>query len=426
MNENKKIDTKYVILYQQNQNDFEAFNEIYNFYKNKIYYFGYSFLKDNDRAEEVVQETFVRVIKQIKNLRDPNSFNSWLFRISYSIIMLHYRKENRYQPLDEGVDISYFPDEKEDLIKTYHNQEIIDNVKNSLDTLSDRLKITAELYYFENMKIREISDVLEIPEGTVKTRLKLIKENLQVQLKKRGFKPADYMSLSFAPLMWKAFEQLTAATQLNEQAGMQILDGIKVSAFPATVAIGGAIRNGAKAKKIAASAFIATAVTVVALQFQTSTLDIAKIEYNTDMTRNKVKVSVVTTKDIEDSKVSITFDNNQIDSLIQTNLVEFEVDQNGEYSIEVGDKKKIIAIDTIDRKAPLAELESMEDNKLKLKISDDLSGVDLNKSYVTSNGQKYEINEDGISEGTFIGDVSVHLYDSVGNHSEYVIQKSGN
>lgn len=426
MNENKKIDTKYVILYQQNQNDFEAFNEIYNFYKNKIYYFGYSFLKDNDRAEEVVQETFVRVIKQIKNLRDPNSFNSWLFRISYSIIMLHYRKENRYQPLDEGVDISYFPDEKEDLVKTYHNQEIIDNVKNSLDTLSDRLKITAELYYFENMKIREISDVLEIPEGTVKTRLKLIKENLQVQLKKRGFRPTDYMSLSFAPLMWKAFEQLTAATQLSDQAGMHILDGIKVSAFPATAAIGGAIRNGAKAKKIAASAFIATAVTVVALQFQTTSLDIAKIDYNTDMTRNKVKVSVVTTKDIEDSKVSITFDNNQVDTLIQTNVVEFEANQNGEYSIEVGDKKEIITIDTIDRKAPSAELVSMEDSKLKLKISDDLSGVDLNTSYVVSGEQKYKISEEGISKGIFIGDVSVHLYDNVGNHSEYVIQKSGN
>lgn len=426
MNENKKIDTKYVILYQQNQSDFEAFNEIYNFYKNKIYYFGYSFLKDNDRAEEVVQETFVRVIKQIKNLRDPNSFNSWLFRISYSIIMLHYRKENRYQPLDEGVDISYFPDEKEDLIKTYHNQEIIDNVKNSLDTLSDRLKITAELYYFENMKIREISDVLEIPEGTVKTRLKLIKENLQVQLKKRGFKPTDYMSLSFAPLMWKAFEQLTAATQLNEQAGIHILDGIKVSAFPATAAIGGAIRNGAKAKKIAASAFIATAVTVVALQFQTTSLDIAKVEYNTAITRNKVKVSVVTTKDIEDNNVSVTSDDNKIDATIQSNLVEFEVDQNGEYKIIIGEKVKLITIDTIDRKAPLAELESMEDNKLKLKISDDLSGVDLNTSYVVSDGQKYKINEDGISEGTFIGDVSVYLYDSVGNHSEYVIQKSGN
>lgn len=424
--EGVKIDIDYVVRYQKNKNDFEAFEEIYNFYKHKIYRFSYSFLKDNDKTEEVVQETFIKVINYIQTLRDPKGFNVWIYRINYSLIMIHFRKERRYHLLDDKVDMSDFCDEKENQIQNYQNMEILDNVKESFEVLSDRLKITAELYYFEDMKIKEIAKVLNIPVGTVKSRLTIIRNTLQEELKKKGISPSNYLSLSFAPLMWGLFKNLTSISSLNETVSKQILEGIKETTFVGSVIVSGGITKTAMiAKEVGVFSIIATIVAVIVFSVSQSTLGISKIIYNTEMTRNKVSVTILPTKEVGNGEVSVIKDKQEIKASVISNVVSFDANENGKYVIQIGEDTEMITITSIDRKAPVAKLESATEKQLKLKISDNFSGVDLKKSYVMSNGNRYPIHTGGLANGTFLEEVNVHLYDNVGNYSEYIIGMRG-
>lgn len=117
--ETKRVDTEYVIRYQNDQKDLEAFNHIYAFYKNALYYFCVSYVKRSADAEEIVQETFLKVIRNIKDLQSPEAFHAWLYRICYSMIMLHYRKNKKHQEVNEDIELEELQDYSDTPIESY-------------------------------------------------------------------------------------------------------------------------------------------------------------------------------------------------------------------------------------------------------------------------------------------------------------------
>lgn len=171
--------------------DERAFRELYDKYKGKIFKTAYLMLRDEKGAEDIVQEVFITVYKKIYKLKYAEAFESWLYKITINRCNEYFRKNSKAVVTDEedmyqiyDTDIYAQPDER--LLTEERNQQL-DRIINSL---SEKLKTCIILFYYNNMTIKQIADILGCSEGTVKSRLfkakRAIEKKLNTELVKEG------------------------------------------------------------------------------------------------------------------------------------------------------------------------------------------------------------------------------------------------
>ena len=172
--------------------DQEAFAELIERYKDKIYRLGYRMLGNQQEAEDITQETFLRVHMNLEKYDGKHKFSTWIFRIGTNLCIDRMRKKRlAAYSLDaqigdeEGTDGYSFVQSKDD---SPENQVILSEsqqrVRRIIDDLPEKYKSVIILFYLHDFSIKEISDVVEMPVATVKTRLHRGRELLRKKLKK--------------------------------------------------------------------------------------------------------------------------------------------------------------------------------------------------------------------------------------------------
>lgn len=136
----------------------------------------------DQEVEDVLQDAFVNIWKNLNEYRSGLKLSSWLYRIVHNVTISRWRKSKTHQKaMTEGVS---------DIIKVnYEESEIVEPqeelVQELIQQLDPKYRDVVILKYFEAMNYEEISDVLKIPEGTVAIRLNRGKKALKVLLEKR-------------------------------------------------------------------------------------------------------------------------------------------------------------------------------------------------------------------------------------------------
>lgn len=129
-----------------------------------------SILKNDDDTCDAIQETLVSAYKNLKSLREPQYFSSWIIKIlinkSYDII----RKNKKIKYLNEKMQI-----EEETYYDIYSSESELENV---LTQLEENLRLVVVLYYYDDLSVADISKILNIPEGTVKSRLSRARDKI--------------------------------------------------------------------------------------------------------------------------------------------------------------------------------------------------------------------------------------------------------
>ena len=162
-------------------------------------------------AEDLVQETFLKAIEQFPTLRDPARFKAWLFRILSRLAIDRRRGEARQVPVQVTEDIDrfslydliweedplpYSDHLHEDFLARFRDEE----VRAALLALPEAYLVPLLLVYLEGMKYRELAEILDLPMGTVMSRLhrgrKILERQLWECAKQRGLvktwkKPSD-------------------------------------------------------------------------------------------------------------------------------------------------------------------------------------------------------------------------------------------
>ncbi|MHA0858098.1 RNA polymerase sigma factor SigW [Paenibacillus sp. CMAA1364] len=169
--------------------DQQAFAEIVELYKDKIYFLGYRMLNNRQEAEDVVQETFLRVFKSLDRY-DPNQkFSTWIYRIATNLSIDRLRKRKPTYSLDadmndqEGLDgYSILPGDD----RTPESEVLLSETKQivykAIESLPVKYKSVMILRYLQEMSLQEISDVLDMPVTTIKTRVHRGREFLRKSL----------------------------------------------------------------------------------------------------------------------------------------------------------------------------------------------------------------------------------------------------
>jgi len=159
--------------------DLAAFNDLVKRYEKQVYNFAFRLTNNYDDASDIAQEAFLRVYGAIGNFRGDSSFTTWLYRITTNVF-LDERKKARAHPqssLDEYMELdeSSVARQIEDPSPGPQaiNEEAERNrvVQQAVDTLPDYQRAMVVLYHTQQKSYEEIAEIMDLPIGTVKSRL---------------------------------------------------------------------------------------------------------------------------------------------------------------------------------------------------------------------------------------------------------------
>lgn len=165
------------IIIRAQAGDREAFAILFEQYKNLVYKTAYLMLGESAEAEDALQEIFVQVYRSLSGF-DPGkaAFTTWLYRVTFNYCLNHRRKKRPLTlPLE---DIS--PALKSEFPGTQLAEEEI--LQQAVGKLTDKQRAVVILRYFWDLPYAEIAQILDVPLGTVKSRIDLALKTLRKAL----------------------------------------------------------------------------------------------------------------------------------------------------------------------------------------------------------------------------------------------------
>ena len=167
-----------LVMSAQNGN-MQAFNVLFKQYHKPLLRFAFKMCRHESIAEDAVQEAWIKCASSIKRLNDPRAFKSWMYRTVRWRVIDQTRKLRSNESSLEDVNTAQFIEEPQS------SDNGGDELKLLISELVDIDKQAIHLFYFEEMKISEIAIVLEIPPGTVKSRLNRARKQISEKLKNK-------------------------------------------------------------------------------------------------------------------------------------------------------------------------------------------------------------------------------------------------
>ncbi len=197
--------------------DEAAFEELVKKYEKLVYYIALPKVQNQADASDIVQETFIEIKKSITKLKEPKYFKSWLNKIVLSKIARHYEKQKDCVLTQQEEQLLYAQREQrvymnpQQMFNYQCNREILDRCMRQLKGIYQDVLI---LQFFEGFTMAEIADILEIPEGTVKSRLSVAKKDLRKIIE--ATLEAEEISLNFDSVGIEALLVLYFADRIVE------------------------------------------------------------------------------------------------------------------------------------------------------------------------------------------------------------------
>ncbi|WP_366561273.1 RNA polymerase sigma factor SigW [Bacillus velezensis] len=175
---------------QVKKGDQNAFAEIVDLYKDKIYQLCYRMLGNVHEAEDIAQEAFIRAYVNIDSFDINRKFSTWLYRIATNLTIDRIRKKKPDYYLDAEVagaeGLTMYSQIAADGVlpeEAVLSLELSDTIQKKILKLPDKYRTVIVLKYIDELSLIEIGEILNIPVGTVKTRIHRGREALRKQLR---------------------------------------------------------------------------------------------------------------------------------------------------------------------------------------------------------------------------------------------------
>ena len=183
--------TDEVLIKQFQDGDVGAFNKIVYRYKGRLLNFIYRFINDIDMAEDLVQDTFMKLYTHKDSYREIAKFSTWLYTIAGNLARTELRKIKRRKTFTVS---SLSRDDREYIIQSTdmdpsQESETINferKVQRALSVLPDDFRTIIILRDIQELSYDVISKIIDVPLGTVKSRINRGRLKLQILLKKKG------------------------------------------------------------------------------------------------------------------------------------------------------------------------------------------------------------------------------------------------
>ncbi|WP_347861690.1 RNA polymerase sigma factor SigW [Salimicrobium sp. PL1-032A] len=168
----------------------QAFEDVVSFYQNKVYFICFRMVGNKQEAEDLAQEAFIRAFTNLESFDERRKFSTWLYRIATNLTIDRIRKKKPDYYIDaeikgtEGLDMhdqlatdEALPEEQ------VENLELRGYIQTEITALPPKYRSVIVLRFLEELSLQEISEVLDMPVGTVKTRIHRGREILRKKLR---------------------------------------------------------------------------------------------------------------------------------------------------------------------------------------------------------------------------------------------------
>ncbi len=148
-----------------------------------VYQIAYSVLNNAADAEEVTQEVFLRAYRKLGSLREPQKFRGWVARMSWRMALNHNRSATRAQFRDTAwMQQTHQAAPQPSVEALAAAREFESRLRQAIARLPEKLRVVVTLHAIQGVDLRDVASILEIPEGTVRSRLHLARKQLLEEL----------------------------------------------------------------------------------------------------------------------------------------------------------------------------------------------------------------------------------------------------
>ena len=148
-----------------------------------LHSFAYNLTKDKEDAKDLYQETAFRAMTNREKFKAGTNMKAWLFTIMKNIFINNYRKRSKANTIMDNTDNLYFLNSSENAISNGAGTNIMmDELNTMIQNLEESIRVPFEMHYV-GFKYQEIADKLELPLGTVKSRIFFARKELKSQIK---------------------------------------------------------------------------------------------------------------------------------------------------------------------------------------------------------------------------------------------------
>lgn len=162
--------------------DVESFNRLARRWQNRLYRFAYRYLIDEEEAKDVVQTALIKAFKNLKKLKNPDRFSSWIFQITVNLckdtlksshkMRITLEKEYASNPKNNRDNFRMEDVEAEENVSAVvHKSELGEIVKKTLAKLPEDQRVVIIMKEYDGFKFSEIAEILNCPLNTVKARM---------------------------------------------------------------------------------------------------------------------------------------------------------------------------------------------------------------------------------------------------------------
>ncbi len=160
----------------------QAFDELARQWEQRLLYYVRRLVATEEDAWDVLQQAWMRVLKGIRSLDDPQRLPAWLYQIARCTAVSHWRGHYREQArMEENSELTELAETEESV-----PLEDAEQVHHALSRISLAHREVLTLYFLEDLSLEEMAEVLAIPVGTVKSRLCYAKRALRAMLEREG------------------------------------------------------------------------------------------------------------------------------------------------------------------------------------------------------------------------------------------------
>lgn len=187
----QKVNLEDSILIERSQNgDQNAFNQLLSKHSERAYQYAYRLTRSQEEASDIVAEAFVRIFKALPNFKGESAFTTWLYRIETNCF-LDIRKKQRSRPctsLDAALQTTdgelalQIEDSAPSPYMETERRERMSAIEHAVEDLPEYQKAMIVMYHAEMLSYEDIAQTLNLPIGTVKSRLNRARISLRERL----------------------------------------------------------------------------------------------------------------------------------------------------------------------------------------------------------------------------------------------------
>ena len=298
------------------QNDNSAVIEFYNEFYKEVYYVCYKITENEKDAEDIAQETLIKALDKLDSLKNPEGVSAWLKTIANNLSINYLRKNRKFDIVDNKNDLGeeIFEENRiakktpEDIVA---DKEVTDILTNMINKLPREQRITIFLFYYEELSVKEIAEIMDCSEATVRSRINYARKALRKQVDELENKGIKLRCIAILPFLFTIYsfektgvcQSVAMPNVYKTNAGMQG----EIGSIKKVVEVGGEVAKMSMKIKIAIGA-VAAVVLVGGTIGAVSALGNNNSSKNSDVTENSgqmLEEEYETEGIIEDNKVSL-------------------------------------------------------------------------------------------------------------------------